>query len=174
MGFLDDVVKGVNSGMKQVGDGLNKIQNKSQEMMQSVSLQNRITSLEAKKSVALTNLGKLIYDKYEKGDEVGDDVIKRKTTEIAEVEREIELVKEELSTIKTTNDPDTPQATKSENMAGYARTPGFTCPHCDAPANQEKLFCAFCGGELKSPKPNGAGGEGSSNNESAENKADGE
>ncbi|MBX9569106.1 MAG: hypothetical protein K2X77_09440 [Candidatus Obscuribacterales bacterium] len=176
MGFLDDVVKGVNSGMKQVGDGLNKIQNKSQEMMQSVSLQNRITSLEAKKSVALTNLGKLIYDKYEKGDEVGDDVIKRKTTEIAEVEKEIELVKEELATIKTNNDPDTPQATKSENMAGYSRTPGFTCPHCEAPANQEKLFCAFCGGELKAPKPSSSGGSSSSssNGESGENKADGE
>lgn len=173
MGFLDDVVKGVNNGVKQVGDGLNKIQNKSQEMMQSVSLQNRITSLEAKKSVALTNLGKLIFDKYEKGDEVGDDVIKRKTTEIAEIEKEIDMVKEELATVKANHDPDTPQATKSENMAGYQRTPGFTCPHCEAPANQEKLFCAFCGGELKAPRPNG-GSSGQSSSESGENKADGE
>ena len=172
MGLLDDVVKGVNSGIKQVGDGLNKIQNKSQEMMQSVSLQNRLTSLEAKKSVALTNLGKLVYDKYEKGDEVGDDVIKRKTTEIAEVEKEIELVKEELSTIKVSNDPDTPQATKSENMAGYARTPGFTCPHCEAPANQEKLFCAFCGGELRSPKSSNGGGSTPNPESSAESSSE--
>lgn len=169
MGLFDEVVKGVNTGIKQVGEGINKIQNKSQEMMQSVSLQNRVTSLEAKKSVALTNLGKLIYDKYEKGDEVGDDVIKRKTTEIAEVEKEIELVKEELASLKEMNDPETPMSNKSENMAGYSRTPGFTCPHCDAPANNDKLFCAFCGGELKAPKAKSNGAS-----ESAENKADGE
>lgn len=172
MGLLDEVVKGVNSGIKQVGDGLNKIQNKSQEMMQSVSLQNRITSLEAKKSVALTNLGKLVYDKFEKGDEVGDDVLKRKTTEIAEIEKEIELIKEEISTLKAANDPDTPQASKAESMAGYSRTPGFTCPHCDAPANSDKLFCAFCGGELKGAAPSSASSASSS--DSAENHSDGE
>ncbi len=38
MGFLDDVVKGVNTGIKQVGDGLNKIQSKSQEMMNPQTL----------------------------------------------------------------------------------------------------------------------------------------
>lgn len=149
MGFIDDVVKGVNSGIKQVSDGLNKIQSKSQEVMHGVTLQNRITSLEAKKAVALTNLGKLVFDKYEKGDEVGDDVLKRKTTEIAEYDKEIEMLKAELAQYKAEHDPDAPQSQKSENVAGYNRTPGFTCPHCDAPANQEKLFCAFCGGELK-------------------------
>lgn len=153
MGLFDDVVKGVNDGIKQVGENINKIQNKSQELMQSVGLQNRVTSLEAKKQVALSNLGKLIYDKYEKGDEVGEDVIKRKVTEIAEVEKELELVKAELAQVKATHDPDQPVSSKAENMAGYSRTPGFTCPHCHAPANQEKLFCAFCGGELKVPKP---------------------
>lgn len=162
MGFIDDVVKGVNSGIKQVGDGINKIQNKSQEMMHSVSQQNRITSLEAKKAVSLTNLGKLVYDKYEKGDEVGDDVFKRKTTEIAEIEKEIEIIKAELEQFKTDHDPDAPMSQKSDRMAGYGHTPGFTCPHCQAPANQEKLFCAFCGGELKMKK------------ESGENAADGE
>ncbi len=160
MGFIDDVVKGVNTGIKQVGDGINKIQNKSQEMMHNVSQQNRITSLEAKKAVALTNIGKLIYDKYEKGDEVGEDVLKRKTTEIAEYEKEIELIKQELEVFKQEHDPDLPQSQKSESRAGYTRTPGYTCPHCQAPANQEKLFCAFCGGDLrtsKTPKSEGNG-----------------
>ncbi|MBX9688892.1 MAG: hypothetical protein K2X27_19445 [Candidatus Obscuribacterales bacterium] len=169
MGFIDDVVKGVNSGIKQVGDGINKIQSKSQEMMQNVSTQNRITALEAKKAVALTNLGKLVYDKYEKGDEVGDDVLKRKTTEIAEFEKEMEILKAELEAYKEAHDPDQPQSSKSERMAGYGHTPGFTCPHCEAPANQEKLFCAFCGGDLKGgmkkDKPPAEPGE---------NKADGE
>ena len=100
----------------------------------------------------LTNLGKLVYDKYEKGDEVGEDVLKRKTTEIAEYDKELELLKAELAAYKAEHDPDAPRSQKSENVAGYNRTPGFTCPHCDAPANQEKLFCAFCGGELKGAK----------------------
>lgn len=166
MGFIDDVVKGVNTGIKQVGDGINKIQSKSQEMMHNVSQQNRITQLEAKKAVALTNLGKLIYDKYEKGDEVGEDVLKRKTTEIAEFEKEIEILKTEMEAYKEEHDPDVPQSKKSERKAGYGHTPGFICPHCEAPANQEKLFCAFCGGELKSPKKEPK--------EPAEDKADGE
>lgn len=152
MGLLDDVVKGVGEVTKQVGDGINKLQNKTQEAVQSMGLENQVRALEAKKSVALTNLGKLVYDKYEKGDEVGEDVLKRKVTEIVEIEREIDIAKTELNTIKQSNDPDVSQSQKAENRAGYARTPGFTCPHCQAPANQEKLFCAFCGGELKSSK----------------------
>lgn len=152
MGLLDDVVKGVGEVTKQVGEGINKIQNKTQEAVQSIGLENQVRALEAKKSVALTNLGKLVYDKYEKGDEVGEDVLKRKVGEIVEIEREIELAKAELTNIKQTNDPDVSQSQKAENRAGYSRTPGFTCPHCQAPANQEKLFCAFCGGELKSSK----------------------
>jgi hypothetical protein len=167
MGFIDDVVKGVNSGIKQVSDGLNKIQTKGQEVMHNVSLENLLRALDAKKAVALTNLGKLIYDKYEKGDEVGDDVIKRKTTEIAEFEKEIEMLKSEIEAYKEAHDPDVPQSSKAESMAGYSRTPGFTCPHCDAPANQEKLFCAFCGGELK-------GGGSAKKESSGENAADGE
>jgi hypothetical protein len=169
MGFIDDVVKGVESGMKQVGEGINKIQSKSQEMMHNASLQSRITSVEAKKAVALSNLGKLVYDKYEKGDEVGEDVLKRKTTEIAELEKEIELLKAEVEQWKEDHDPDVPQSQKSENVAGYSRTPGFTCPHCQAPANQEKLFCAFCGGELRGGSAKAGNGD-----SAAENKADGE
>ena len=68
MGFIDDVVKGVNTGIKQVGDTINKVQEKSQEMMNNASQASRVTALEAKRAVALENLGKLIYDKYEKGD----------------------------------------------------------------------------------------------------------
>lgn len=165
MGLLDDVVKGVGDGIKSVGDGFNKLQNKTQETMQSLNVENRLRSLEAKKSVALTNLGKLVYDKYEKGDEVGEDVLKRKVGEVVEIEKEIELAKSELSTLKEQNNPDLPQSQKAENRAGYTRTPGFVCPHCQAPANQEKLFCAFCGGELKSKKDEAGssdgGGEGS-------------
>lgn len=152
MGLLDEVVKGVNTGIKQVGDTINKVQNKSQEMMHNASQESRIRSLEAKKAVALENLGKLIYDKYEKGDEVGDDVLKRKTTEIAEYDKEIELLKQEVAQYKAEHDPDLPQSHKSENKAGYSRTPGFECPHCKAPANSDKLFCAFCGGELRAEK----------------------
>lgn len=150
MGFIDDVVKGLNTGIKQVGDTINKVQEKSQEMMQNASKESRVTSLEAKRAVAFENLGKLVYDKYEKGDEVGDDVFKRKTTEIAEIEKEIELVKAEVAAFHAEHDPDMAQRSKAESKAGYKRTPGFECPHCHEPANQEKLFCAFCGGELSS------------------------
>lgn len=170
MGLLDDVRKGVTDGVKSVGEGISKLQNKTQETMQSMNLENRTRSLEAKKSVALTNLGKLVYDKYEKGDEVGEDVLKRKVAEVVEIEKEIELVKAELSTIKEQNTSDISQSEKAENRAGYTRTPGFVCPHCQAPANQEKLFCAFCGGELKSAK----NGEGESSGGASQGESGGE
>lgn len=150
MGFIDDMGKTLNEGFNKVSDGISKIQNRGQEMMQSVGLNSRLTSLEAKKSVALTNIGKLIYDRYERGDEVGEDVLRRKVQEVVEIEREIDIVKAELNTIKAQHDPDICASEKSEHVAGYSRTPGFECPHCHEPANQEKIYCAFCGGSLSS------------------------
>ncbi|MBY0358006.1 MAG: hypothetical protein K2W82_08395 [Candidatus Obscuribacterales bacterium] len=149
MSFLDDVAKNVNEGLKQVNDGINKIQSKSQEMMQTVTLQNRINSLAAKKSIALADLGRLIYDKYAKNDEVGEDLLKRRVDEIVDMEKEIESIKAELGVIKAQYDPDLPRSEKSEAMAGYSKASGCVCPHCKAPANQEKQYCAFCGGNLK-------------------------
>src|SRR5579884_4131414 len=102
--------------------------------MQQLSITNRINSLEGKKQALLINIGQLVYDRYEKGDEVGEDLLKEKVKEIAQIEKEIEAARAELKQCKVA-DPDAPRAEKAAHGAGYKPTPGFQCPHCGAPAN---------------------------------------
>jgi hypothetical protein len=140
MGFIDDVMKNINQGISD-------IQNKSQDYMQQMSINTRIRTLEEKKNQLLVNIGQLVYDKYEKGDEVSDDLLKEKVKEIAGIERDIDLARQELSQVKT--EPDAPRREKAAQQAGYKPTPGFQCPHCAAPANSSKFYCVACGGSLK-------------------------
>jgi hypothetical protein len=140
MGFIDDAMKGIN-------DTINEIKDKSQEVMSSISLNNRLNSLEGKKTAILINVGQLIYDKYEKGDEVSEDLLKEKVKEIASLEREIVLTRSELEGLRPASDA--PRSEKAAHASGYKPTPGFVCPHCQAQANIGKAFCVACGGSLK-------------------------
>ncbi len=153
MGLIDDVFKNINQG-------INEIQNKSQGVMQQISLNNRINSLEGRKTSLLVNLGQLVFDKYEKGDEVGEDLLKSKAKEITSIEAEIKTLREELEGIKAA-EGEAPKSQKADQMAGYKTTPGFTCPHCQAPAASNKYYCVACGGSLKEATPNTNGGSGS-------------
>ena len=146
MGFIDDVVKNINQG-------INDIQNKSQEVMQNISISNRINSLEGRKTAVLINIGQLVYDKYEKGDEVSEDLLKEKVKELAQIEKDIEIARVELKQATVTGDA--PRAEKAATGAGYKPTPGFTCPHCGAPANSSKFYCVACGGALKDAAASG-------------------
>jgi hypothetical protein len=149
MGFIDDVMKNINQGISD-------IQNKSQDMMQQMSINSRIRSLEEKKQALLVNIGQLIYDKYEKGDEVSEDLLREKVKEIAGIERDIDLAKQELSQVKTEESASKSQ--KAAASAGYNPTPGFKCPHCGAPANSSKFYCVSCGGSLKESNGGSNGG----------------
>ena len=86
MGFIDDIAKTVQNTVSGVAS---EIQNKSQEVMTQLSVNNRINSLEGKKTALLLNIGNLIYDKYEKGDEVSEELLKEKVKEIAQIEKDI-------------------------------------------------------------------------------------
>lgn len=145
MGLLDDVVKGIN-------EGITTIQTRSQEIVHTVSLNNRLVALESRKNAAFSNIGRLVYDKYAKDDEVGDDLLRFKVREIQDIEAEIAQLKAEIDSIKTASDTDISHTERANNKAGYTPTPGFTCPNCDAPANKEKKFCAICGGSLDAVK----------------------
>lgn len=155
MGFIDDVVKNINQG-------INEIQNKSQEVMQSLTISNRIKSLEERKNALLINIGQLIFDKYEKGDEVSEDLLKEKTKELSQIEKDIDAAKAELKQYKPM-DPSAPHAEKAAHQAGYKPTPGFLCPHCGAPANSTKFYCVSCGGSLKEAATAGNGQQGQQN-----------
>ena len=153
MGFIDDVVKNINQGISEIKD-------KSQEVMQSLSLSNRVNSLEGRRTALLINIGQLIYDKYEKGDEVAEELLKAKVKEIAEIESELVVTRSELEGLRPASDA--PRSEKAAHASGYKPTPGFVCPHCGEQANVGKSFCVSCGGSLKeaSQAYTGGGGNG--------------
>jgi hypothetical protein len=140
MGLFDDVLKNINQG-------INDIQNKSQEMMQGVTINARIRSLEQQRSTLLLNIGQLVFDKYEKGDEVSEELLRDKVKQISDIDKDIDLANAELKNLKL--EPDAPKSQKAAHQAGYKPTPGFTCPHCGSPANSGKFYCVSCGGSLK-------------------------
>lgn len=159
MGFIDDIAKTVQNTVSGVAS---EIQNKSQEVMTQLSVNNRVNSLEGKRTALLINIGQLIYDKYEKGDEVSEDLLKDKVKEIVALEKDIEIARTELAAAKV-DGSEAPKSQKAANATGYKPTPGFTCPHCSAPANSAKFYCVACGGALKEatagapPPSNGEG-----------------
>lgn len=142
MTMIDDLFQGI-------GKEIEKVQNKSQEIMQGYNLSNQIKDLERKKNAKLLEIGRLICDKYLRSIDVSEDVLKDKTNEVAGFEHEMTLLQNELDQVKTGGDPTASASQKSEAKAGYSTSPGFECPRCHAPASKEKRFCPLCGENLK-------------------------
>jgi hypothetical protein len=142
MGLIDDFVQGVS---KEVG----KVQARSQEMLQSYNLTAQIRELERKKSTKLLEIGRLIFDKYERNTDVPETLLKEKVSEIVGYDHEINLLQNELDGLRMQSDPNTPTSKKADAKAGFNPTPGFECPRCHAPASKDKSFCPICGEPLK-------------------------
>lgn len=143
MSIIDDVVQGIS---KEV----NKVQERSQEMLQSFNLQTQIKELERKKSSKLVELGRLTVDKVHHKKEVPDDLVDEKIAEVIGYEDQIAVLKAELDAMKVQTDPKASSSQRAEAKAGFKPTPGFVCPHCETPASKEKKFCPACGGDLHS------------------------
>jgi hypothetical protein len=155
MGIFDEFVQGINRE-------ISKVQNRSQEMLQTYNLNSRIRTLEGKRTASMIEIGRLVFEKYERGNDVSEETLKQKTREIVEMEHEITSIKAELDILAAQSDPDTSASQKAEYQAGYKTTPGFECPHCHAPASRDRSFCPACGGNLKEEgSGNGGGGTGS-------------
>jgi hypothetical protein len=145
MTIIDDLMNGI-------GKEFEKVQNKSQEIMQSYNLQNQIKDIERKRNSKLLEIGRLVCDKYLRSAEISEDQLKDKANEVAGYEHEMSLLQQEIETSKTAQDPNAAASTRADAKAGYTATPGFECPRCHAPANREKAFCPLCGESLKSSK----------------------
>jgi hypothetical protein len=143
MGILDDVVQVVT---KEV----NKVQTRSQEMLQTYNLTSQIREAERKRSAKLLEIGKLIFDKYHRNVNVLEETLKEKVSEIVICEQDINELTAELESMRMANDPNAPASKRAEAKAGYNATPGFECPRCHASANRDKSFCPTCGESLKS------------------------
>ena len=141
MGIFDEIVQNI---QKEVV----RVQDKSQEMIKVYSLNSQIRVLEERINANLMELGQLIYDEYEHSKEANDELLKEKSQQIGSWEKELKTLQAELEAMRVQNDPDRSASQKADAKAGYTPTPGFTCPHCQAPANASKSFCPSCGGNL--------------------------
>ena len=140
MGLLDDVVQGI-------GKEVSRVQARGQEMMQSFNLQTQLRELEKKKTGKLLEIGRLVTEKYVRGEEVAEDVLKDKANEVAGYESEMQILQAELDSLKV--DTEVPTSKKAEKGAGFHTSPGYECPNCHAPAARDKSFCPSCGESLK-------------------------
>lgn len=151
MGIFDDLVQGI-------GREFNKVQSRSAEMMRIHNLSSQIRTLEGKKTAVLIEIGRLVFDKYQRGLEVAEEALLDKTREIVAHEHEITGLQAELESLRAQSDPNASASQKAEYKAGYAPTAGFNCPHCQAPANVDKSFCPACGCSLKEKSDSGGNG----------------
>jgi hypothetical protein len=141
MGLIDDLMQGF-------GKEVSKVQVRSQELMKAYNLSQEIRELDRKKTAKFIEIGRLIYDKYERQDEISDDIFKERAKEIVNIEKDIDQLQAELDSMKMQNDPNVSASKKADAKAGYKTTPGFECPNCHAPANRDKAFCPTCGEQL--------------------------
>lgn len=152
MGLFDDVLSGIS---KEIG----RVQTRSQEMMRAYTLNSQIRSLERKRTATLIEIGRHIFEKYQRNIQITEEDLHKKTLEIVEIEREIDTLRAELDQLQMQADPNVSTSDKAAAKAGCNPTPGETCPHCEAPVNVNKAFCPSCGGNIEhSSKSNGAEG----------------
>ncbi len=142
MSLIDDLVQGFG---KEVG----KVKARSEELMKSYNLSSEIKELERKKASKFVEIGRLIYDKYERHDTIDEGILQERVKEIVSIEKDITQLQAELDSLQMQNDPNIPASKRADAKAGYTATPGFECPKCHAPANREKGFCPTCGEPLK-------------------------
>jgi len=142
MSLIDDLMQGLTRGVGEV-----KV--RSQELMQAYNLQQEMKELERKKTAKFVEIGRLIYDKYERQDNLDEEVFKERVREIVIIEKDLVQLQAELDSLQAQSDPNIPASKKADVKAGYTATPGISCPKCHAPANKEKSFCPTCGEPLK-------------------------
>jgi hypothetical protein len=147
MTIFDDLIQGV-------GREVTKVQARSQEMLHSYNLQNQIKDIERKRTTKLLELGRMVCDKYVRGEEISEDVFKDKANEVIAFEHEIGILQAEIDQSKVASDPNASASAKAEAKAGFTATPGYQCPRCQAPASRDKSFCPVCGESLKKSSSN--------------------
>src|SRR5688572_8614826 len=153
MGIFDEFVQGVNRE-------LTRVQSRSQEMIQTYNINSQVRTLEGRKTASMIEIGRMVFEKYEKGTDVTEEALQAKVKEIVDLEHEITILMADLEALRAQSDPNMSASQKAEFKAGYTPTPGFTCPHCQAPANMDKTFCPACGGTLREESKEQSGKEG--------------
>ena len=93
MGLVDDVIQNLN---KEV----NNIKARSHMLLKVYNLSQEIKDLEQQKTVRLTSIGTVIYDKYQKQIMPDDESLQRRCVEIAALEQDITRLQKQLADLK--------------------------------------------------------------------------
>lgn len=97
MGIWDQVVDGV-------GRELTKIQSRSQEMLQVHNLKMQIRTLEGRCTSLLIEIGRMVFDKYQRNVNVSEDALKAKTEELSSLEHDITALRSEIDAVRSSQE----------------------------------------------------------------------
>jgi chromosome segregation ATPase len=99
MGVWDQVVDGI-------GRELTKIQSRSEELLQVHNLKNQIRMLEGRCTSLLIEIGRLVFDKYQRNLNVGEDTFIAKTQELSSLEHDITILRSEIDALRSQSGED--------------------------------------------------------------------
>lgn len=110
---------------KKTGEVVDVVAKKTEQTVEVTKIKSQINLMERNNERDFTHIGKMIYEKYKKGEEVGTEFIEL-CEAIAERDASIQKSKEEIAGIKGME----------------------ICPNCDAHLDAEAKFCSKCGAKV--------------------------
>jgi RNA polymerase subunit RPABC4/transcription elongation factor Spt4 len=165
MPFMDSISKLA----KSVGDGAKTAVKKSEDMLEISKLNRNIANEEDRIKLAYNEIGKLVFNKFEKGNESDPELLDI-CNKIVEIQKGIAAIKQKIVEIKNEKlcqncgsemdaneefctkcgskqeSMDTPE--REENIIEESNTLN-TCPQCGAAVTDDLKFCSNCGTKLK-------------------------
>jgi chromosome segregation ATPase len=103
VGILDQVVDGI-------GRELTKIQSRSEEMLHIHNLKSQIRTLEGRCTALLIEIGRMVFDKYQRNVNVGDEAFISKTQELSSLEHDITSLRSEIDAMRGNTGEESPHA----------------------------------------------------------------
>ena len=116
------IVSLIDNVFNSVAREVNKVQTRSQDLMQTMSLQNQINELERRKTMRLAEIGKVVFDEKHNHAPAREDEVKRLCDEVASLEAEMAVLQAEIDKVKAKNDPDATPSQKAEASAAQLRS----------------------------------------------------
>lgn len=155
MSFLDNITKKVGGAAKSVGDAAKTATKKTEDMVEISKLNKSISTEQDKISKAYTELGKIAYGRFKKGEAI-DPAFTEGCQQLVGFEKNIAVLKEKIEEIKkkSAEDDAKQQVNKgaqaapaeAEAKAQKAQEPQENISQSDE--NAEKKFCKSCGARI--------------------------
>lgn len=114
---------------KKTGEVVDVVVKKTEEAVEITKIKSQINTMKRYNERDFKDIGKMIYERYKKGEVVDGDFVEL-CEAVAEREECIHKSKREIATLKGLN----------------------LCPKCDAPMDVDSVFCPKCGAKMEEEK----------------------